>query len=416
MSESVPRVLEFDWLAPMDGPTLRDGAVAVIDGRFAAVGGAREIRAAYPEATVEKFAGCALVPGLVNAHVHLELSHRRAGSRPDGGFGEWVGGMIRQGMAEVDRAGEIVPASVKSGVEQCLRFGVTTVGDITGMPGLSRPVLAGGPIRVVSFGEVTGMSTRRNRLEPRLAAAADRRWDSDYLRAGISPHAPYSVEPGGYLRCLQAARAGRYRLATHLAESAGEAEFLAEHGGPLRLVWEELGGLDSAVPRFSGGPIRLAQELGLLHYPTLFAHVNYCDDTELAILASKRQSGFSIVYCPRTHAYFGHAPHRWREMLALRINVAIGTDSCASSPDLNLLDDLRLVREIAPEVAAEELWAMVTTRAAAALGWEDAIGSLSAEKWADMAAFAVSGDDPLESILDAGREPIAVWTGGVRRK
>src|SRR5207253_5134070 len=138
----------------------------------------------------------------------------------------------------------------------------------------------------------------------------------------------------GYRRCLAAAKYFGLTLATHLAETPHEEEFLASHAGPFRELWEFLGAWDEQVPTFAGGPIRYAQSLGLLDYPTLLAHVNYCDDAELALLARGRAS---VVYCPRTHAFFGHPPHRWREMLSRGINVAIGTDSCASSPDLNLL-------------------------------------------------------------------------------
>src|SRR5204862_5225873 len=120
-------------------------------------------------------------------------------------------------------------------------------------------------------------------------------------------------------------------LATHLAESADEAEFLARHSGNLMKVWDFVGGFDDAVPKFEGGPIRYAEALGLLDRPTLLAHVNYCDDDELKILAAGKAS---VVYCPRTHQYFAHPPHRWREMIATGINVAIGTDSTASSGDL----------------------------------------------------------------------------------
>ena len=94
--------------------------------------------------------------------------------------------------------------------------------------------------------------------------------------------------------------------------------------GRCRRIWDRKGRWDDSVPYFDGGPIRLAKSLGLLDFPTLLAHVNYCDDSELALLAAGRSS---IVWCPRTHDYFGHPPHRWRDMLAAGINVAIGTDS-----------------------------------------------------------------------------------------
>ena len=154
------------------------------------------------------------------------------------------------------------------------------------------------------------------------------------------------------------------------------------------------------IATFEGGPIRFAQSLGLLDYePTLLAHVNYCDDAEMELLARGRAS---VVYCPRTHAYFGHPPHRWRAMLARGVNVAVGTDSTASSPDLNLVDDLRLLHRIAPEHPAEDLWRMATSRAAKALGCHD-VGSLSPGGLADVVAFHAGSDDPLREILEEER-------------
>ena len=165
------------------------------------------------------------------------------------------------------------------------------------------------------------------------------------------------------------------------------------------------------MPTFDGGPIRYAQSLGLLDYPTLLAHVNYCDDAELAIL---RNGKASVVYCPRTHAYFGHPPHRWRDMRAAGINVAFGTDSCASSGDINLLDDLRLLRQIAPDVPAIDLWRGITLDAARALQMESHIGSLTAGKYADLAIFDAKGEDPLETILQEAFLPRDVYIDGVR--
>jgi cytosine/adenosine deaminase-related metal-dependent hydrolase len=254
------------------------------------------------------------------------------------------------------------------------------------------------------------MGERRGLLDERLQAAADRAQEGGRLRVGLSPHAPYSVELAGYTRCVALARGNGYPITTHLAESADEATFLAEHAGPLRRIWDFLGAWDEHVPRFAGGPIRFANELGLLGVPSVLAHVNYCDDAELELLAAGRAS---VVYCPRTHAYFGHPPHRWRDMLAAGVNVAVGTDSTASSPDLNVVDDLRLLRQLAPDVPASELWQLVTTRAAAALGIGTTVGSLAPGKQADFVSFRVSGqDDPLEALLREPGVPQGVWIAG----
>jgi cytosine/adenosine deaminase-related metal-dependent hydrolase len=261
----------------------------------------------------------------------------------------------------------------------------------------------------VSYGEIQAMARRRGLLEERFAAAADTLCESEHLRIGVSPHAPYTVEAEGYARCLAFAKAMDRPLATHLAETAEEATFLADHTGPFRHLWEVgVNAWDDSVPRFAGGPIRFASEIGLLDYPTLLAHVNYCDDDELSILADGKAS---VVYCPRTHEFFGHPPHRWREMLACGINVAAGTDSCASSPDLNLVDDLRLLHRLAPEISPVEIWEMATTRAAKAVAMAD-VGAIGAGCRADFAVFSCTSDDPLREILERDILPSGVWIGG----
>jgi cytosine/adenosine deaminase-related metal-dependent hydrolase len=408
------------WVCPIDQPPIEGGGVAVAGDRILAVGTSAEIRRRFPRAALvqpsEADCDSALLPGLVNAHVHLELSSMstapaRAAICP-AGFVDWL--LSVMGRSRVDEAhlADFVNAAVDVGVAECLRFGVTTVGDISRQCGLTRARLRESPIRVVSFGEVQAMATRRKFLAERIATAIEASTTSpgfSRLRIGITPHAPYSIEAEGYRQCLAVARRLQLPLATHLAECADEAEFLADHTGPFRRLWDTLGWWDDAVPKFTGGPIRFAQSIGLLDYPSVLAHVNYCDDDELAILAAGKAG---VVYCPRTHAYFGHPPHRWREMLSAGVNVAVGTDSRASSPDLNLVDDLRLLRRLSPETPAGALWRLATINAARALGMADEIGSISPGKQADFVSFAVSGNDPLAEILDGGAEPNGVWIAG----
>ena len=252
------------------------------------------------------------------------------------------------------------------------------------------------------------MAQRRGLLEERLAIAADESLATERLKIGITPHAPYSVEPDGYRRCLETAKALHLPLATHLAETKDETVFLASHSGPLRELWDQWLTWDEYVPKFAGGPIRLARELGLLDYPTVLAHVNYCDDDELSILAAGKAG---VVYCPRTHQFFGHPPHRWREMLNRGINVAVGTDSSASSPDLNLVDDLRLLYRLHQETPVLLLWEMATVRAARAIGLGDA-GVIRPGVAADLVAFSCATSDPLREILNRQVLPSSMWIDG----
>jgi cytosine/adenosine deaminase-related metal-dependent hydrolase len=410
MPSPPPTLLTAAWIAPMDRPPIREGGVVISNGRIIAVGETKSLRHNHPGAAVEEYPSAILLPGLVNAHVHLELSDLRQGPRP-ASFVQWLMDLMGQTARLGGAMADTVAHAIRTGVAQCLRFGVCTVGDISKQCMFSRPVLAKTPLRAVSFGELQAMAQRRGLLDERFAAATDLTFDSDRLIVGVTPHAPYTVEAEGYRRCLEFARSHHRPLATHLAENPLEAEFLADQTGPFRHLWEVgVNAWDENVPRYQGGPIRLARDLGLLDFPTLLAHVNYCDDAELDILAAGRAS---VVYCPRTHAYFGHPPHRWRQMLERGINVAVGTDSCASSPDLNLVDDLRLLRQIAPQVPALDLWQMATLRAAAALQLETQIGSLTPGKRADLVAFEIGASiDPLEEILQTEVPPTRLWIDG----
>ena len=406
MTTAAPTVLTAAWVAPMTGPPFRDGAVALVDRRVAAVGPIAVVRRAFPDAAVVDCGRAVLTPGLVNAHVHLELSDRRPGP-PPATFVGWLLDLMRTG-GPPDPA--TLAAATAAGAAECLRFGVTGVGDVSAFPAVTRPVVAAANLAGVAFGEVRAMAGRRSFLAARVDAAAAP-VASDRLSAGISPHAPYSVELDGYRRCVAVAAGRGLPLATHLAESADEAAFLADHAGPFRDLWTALDAWTPDVPTFAGGPIRAAAAVGLLDRPgTLLAHVNHCDDAELAVLAGGRAT---VVYCPRTHAYFGHPPHRWRAMLAAGVNVAVGTDSRASSPDLNLVDDLRLLRRRSADVTPIALWHLVTTRPAAAIGRRD-LGVLVAGAAADVAAFPVgpSCDDPLADVLDGDAMPADVWVAG----
>lgn len=407
-------LLTAAWIAPMDRPIIRDGAIAISGERILAVGPLKEIQHQYPQGIRHDLGDVVVLPGLVNAHTHLELSDLRQGDQPNS-FVDWIMDL----MGQTARAGgdvlAMAAAAARVGAAESIGFGVTSIGDISKQCVATRPVLRDGPLRVVSYGEVQAMAKRRSLLDERFAAAADVSQESPFLRVGLTPHAPYTVEPEGYARCLNFAREHGRPIATHLAETPHETIFLENQTGPFRHLWEAgVNAWDEHVPKYVGGPIRFARDIDLLSYPTLLAHVNYCNDEELAILAAGQGH---VVYCPRTHAYFGHPPHRWREMLAAGINVAVGTDSRASSPDLNLVDDLRLMHRITPEVAAEAIWEMGTIRGARAIMADASVGSISAGKLADFAIFQGSHrNEPLRELLETNGMPIDVWISGVSVK
>jgi cytosine/adenosine deaminase-related metal-dependent hydrolase len=393
----VKKLVSAAHVATMAGPLIRDGAIVCDGGMIVDVGGEQEMRAAHADAQAVEYGDAIILPGLVNAHTHLELTEIGQLPRPRS-FVDWVI-QLRSRLGKIADFDQFVRESTQAGIAQCRKFGVTTVGDITLNPAITRPLLRTAGMSGVSFGEVLGMAGRRGQLEGRLAAATDRGEEGGGLEVGIEPHAPYSLDLPGYQRCAEEAAARAMPLATHVAETPDEAEFLAGATGEFARLWETIGDWSPAdVPRFDGGPIRAMESVGLLARPSLLAHVNYASGEELGILA---KGNTSVVYCPRTHAYFSHPPHRFAEMLDLGINVALGTDSAASSGDLNLLEDLRLVHRLRPEIPVETLFEMVTWRGAKALGLEGIAGRLKQGMRANYCVFRVTGKDPLAESLES---------------
>ncbi len=423
------RLICADAVVPMEGRgegILERGGVVVGGGRIMGVGTVRALREQFGALSEEYVAGV-MLPGLVNAHTHLELGYQRAPVERPAYFTDWVG-MLMRNYPEPEALERVVTKAMREGVAESLRAGVTTVGDISRHCALTRRILSAGPLRVVSFGEVIGLGKMRERRTAYAEAAVDRTFESATLTAGLSPHAPYTTEGPTLKQVVELAVAGGYPVTMHVAELREEADFLRDGGGRLG-DWAVMKNImDAEVPQFAGGPMRWAEEWGLLgengaakKVPVVLAHVNYCDDAELAILT---KSGASVAYCPRTRAYFGHDDlqshlganeHRYREMLAAGVNVCLGTDSSASNPDLSVLREAALLSH-RDELGAYEAMELVTRRGANALGLD--AGVLAAGMLADIVIFpgraAATVEDTLKGILQAGGEAVAVWVGGAR--
>jgi cytosine/adenosine deaminase-related metal-dependent hydrolase len=233
-----------------------------------------------------------------------------------------------------------------------------------------------------------------------------------HITPGLSPHAPYTVHQALLTTMVELSRQRRVPLAMHLAESREEIELLATGGGPFRAMLEAVNAWDaSAEARFA--TVRQYLEPLAQAPRALVVHGNYLADDDLAFLADRRAT-ISLVYCPRTHRFFGHAKYPLTKMLAAGVGVALGTDSRASNPDLSLLAEMRCVVEqhgVEPAAALR----LGTLEGARALGIDDQQGSLTAGKLANLAVVQVDQQqnaEPHASLLAPTARVVATWIRG----
>jgi cytosine/adenosine deaminase-related metal-dependent hydrolase len=403
------RVYRAAWVCPIDRPPIRDGAVAVDGGRIAAVGAAHQLR---PAAAVERDLGAvALLPGLVNAHTHIELSWLRDRVSPANAFTSWVKQLfaIRRG---VERIGDPhVEAAAAGAVREARDSGTCAVGDISNSLTSVGPI-AGGGLAGVVFHELLGFREIDGRLIDQTAAlrrkAAGR---FPRVRVSLAPHAPYSTSPELF-RAIRAAldAAGPAITSVHAGESPEEMELLARGTGEwasmLRFarLWRD----DWTPP--GCGPVEYLAGLGVIDARTLVVHGVQLEAASLDRLA---RLGATLVTCPRSNQWVGVGVPPIARFYASGVRVAIGTDSLASVADLNLFSELKTMRWIAPDVPARRFLESATIAGACALGLDAELGTLTPGKRAEVIAVEVpSTIGDVEEYLVGGIAPGQVnWVG-----
>ena len=359
----------------VDGRTILQDAVVRVRGATVT-----EVRPARRGDRVDLDAGRALLmPGLVNAHCHLEQSYLHGRLRPGRPFAGWLRALVPTSRG---RSPARWKAAVRAGLARLARHGTTAVGDICNRAPMLIGELRRDPIRKVVYSEVLGPFPQREEQTWRAAAR---------LREGVSPHAPYTTSPDAYRRCVRS----RMPMATHVAETREELRYLRTMDGDLRRLLEHF----EAPPPFRRPPrttpIRYLDRLGVLKPRVVLIHTNYLTAADVALIARR---GCATVFCPGSHAFFGHRNHPVRRLRRAGVRVALGTDSLASNRDLSMLREMRLLRE-GTGIDAPTALRMATRDGAAALfGRRARIGVLRRGWAADLTAVSVPrGADPLET-------------------
>jgi cytosine/adenosine deaminase-related metal-dependent hydrolase len=400
---------------PVDRPPFERGVVTMEGERIVAVG------QVVPPTNCLDLGDVALLPGLVNAHTHLEFSHLR---KPLGKRGMSLVDWIRLVIAERGGRGFAAGLAIEDGIHESLTHGVTSIGDITTV---EVPAHFFPRIDLTLFHEAIGFSRARAasalaailvRLLPQFMPDSYAGRATADIHFGISPHSPYTVSPVLITKLIELARQRDVPVAMHLAESREELEFLQSGTGPFQELLEERSMWDvDAVPRGS----RPMDYLRMLSEAprALVIHGNFLEADELEFLGNFRGQ-MSLVYCPRTHDYFSHAPYPLGRALAAGARVALGTDSRASNPDLDLLAELRSVARSHLAVRTQDILRMGTLSGAEALGRDADVGSITPGKLGNLVAIPLpadahgAGDELLSGLLATDEAPSGVWLRGRR--
>jgi 5-methylthioadenosine/S-adenosylhomocysteine deaminase len=388
----------------MAGPPIEGGEVVVADdGHIAEVGAAPG-----PSGPHALGPAVALVPGLVNAHTHLELTGF-AGQVDDAEFSAWIPHIIRLKAAR-SRADFL--AAARQGIRDCWAMGVTTVADC-GDSGAVIEALAELDGSGIAYHEIFGPhpDDADRQLEAWTARMRElRRFERPRVRLGASPHAPYTVSGPLYRMAAAWARAEGLPIAVHVAEAADESALLADGSGGFA---DWLRGRDIPLPGPGYSPVQWLERHAVFGPDTLAIHTVRVGAADIAILAGR---GCGVAHCPRSNRRHGHGDAPLARLLGAVPRLGVGTDSVASVAPLDLLAEARAARALAA-LDAEAAFRLVTTGAAAAIGLAVEIGSLTPGKWGDVTAVRIpegTGADGLfEALLAAGpADVLGTWLAG----
>ncbi len=399
-------ILRARILLPISRPPIENGAIQISGGRIRAVGSWRELRPSAGDPVCD-LGDVILLPGLINAHCHLDYTDMAGQLPPPKNFTDWIGQITaaKDGWNHSDYA-----RSWQRGAHMLLHSGTTTVGDIEARPELLPESWDATPLRVVSFLEMTGVRAGRAPREILEETAATLSGLShSRCSAGLSPHAPYSTPPGLLRLSAALARKKKWRLCTHLSESAEEFEMFQNASGGM-FDWLQRHRRDMSDCGL-GSPVKHAARHGLLSENLLAVHLNYLARGDAALLGRHR---VSIVHCPRSHDYFRHAAFPRARLAGAGSNLCLGTDSLASQrrygkqkPELNLFEEMRQLAASDRSISPREILRMATLQGARALGLAGRTGELSNNTAADVIAI------PAGTVLSNPYDTVLAHTGPV---
>jgi aminodeoxyfutalosine deaminase len=400
----------------MDGAPIENGAVAVSENQIADVGEFDEIRTRNAGEIID-LGEQALLPGLINAHCHLDYTCLRGKIPPRRSFTDWIRAINAE---KAKLSPDDYVASINEGFAEVKRFGTTTIANLTAFPELIPQIHA--PIRQWWFAELIDIRApeQANKLIDRAMKSLGGARSPGALW-GLAPHALFTASKDLYRRCEEIARRQNVLLTTHLAESREEMQMFHDKSGPLYEFIKSIGrpmddcGNKTPLGLFVDArpSTFLGTGLGRAVPQSIVVHLNELTESDFELL-ERSNSTFHVVHCPRSHNYFAHSRFAFERLRALRFNICLGTDSLASNENLSLFAEMRAFQKTFPSVSPKEILEMTTVNPACALRQESALGQIIRSAHADLLAVPLSGDDVLEEIIAFTGEPWMMIGGEVQ--
>jgi len=398
---------------PMNDRPIPNGAVLVRGNKIAAIGPWRELSSQPRRRTVDLGASI-LMPGLINAHCHLDYTDMAGQLPPPKRFTDWLKLIvsIKAGWTLSDYR-----QSWRRGADMLLRTGTTTAGDIEAFPELLPAAWESTPLRLISFLEMIGLSGRREPLAiVNESVKRIRQLRHGRCRGGLSPHAPYSTLPALLRLSARTARRRNWLLCTHVAESAQEFEMFANASGEM-FDWLKRSGRDMSDCG-SVSPVRHLEICGVLGRNLLAVHANYLRRGDAHLLARKE---VNVVHCPRSHFYFRHDKFPLRRLLRAGVNICLGTDSLAtvykrrrSTLELNMFEEMQELASRENWLSPQAILRMATLNGARALDLAGQAGELKENSFADLIAVPFEGKpkQACEAVVQHAGPVAASMIGG----
>jgi len=394
----------------MASPPIPHGAVRVEGSEIVAVGPASEL-VAQPGEPVADLGASTLLPGLINAHCHLDFTRFKGTISARHSFTEWIKTInaLRRGFTTPEYI-----ESIAEGFALLAQGGVTTVANIESFPELL-PQLPVPPLRTWWFLELIDVRSRINEDETLLGALSFFESHPEWLGGfGLSPHAPYTASIDLYRLARSCGEKYGMLSTTHIAESVEEQEMFSHARGPLHDFLAGMGRDNSDCGH--GSALSHLIDHGVIGPNWIIAHLNYLQDYDYDLVA---QSGASVVHCPKCHTYFGHAPFPMKALRKYGINVCLGTDSLASNNTLDMRSEMREAQAL-HGLEDREVMEMVLLNGAKALGQAGKLGQLSPGATADLVAFphparkaGVEAEmDPYRRVVQSRDEPNLLLVNG----